>query len=261
MSAELSGKVALVTGGSKGIGLGIVRALRGAGAQVVVADIDEESFAACDLAGDPGAVRFVRADATAQDGVEQAIAATQAAFGSLDCMVCNAGGPAGALGRIVDTAPDDFDDALRLTVRSAFLGIRAAGRHMIDHGKHGSIVTIGSISAQAAGAGPPIYSAAKAAVVRLTQNAAGELAPHGIRVNSISPGLILTENMRYAGFGEDHVSRFQPLQTAGLPGHVGDAAVFLASDAARFVAGADLVVDGAALAEGIALYGKLGFNG
>ena len=79
-------------------------------------------------------------------------------------------------------------------------------------------------------------------------------------MNSISPGLILTETMRAAGFGDDHVSQFQPLAKAGLTDHIGDAAVFLASDSAAFIAGADLVVDGAALAAGISLYSKLGFN-
>lgn len=261
MSATLTGQTALVTGGAKGIGLGVARSLHSAGARVVIADIDRGAFDAANLAGESDTVLFVEADATSESGVQQAIETAQARFGGFDCMVCNAGGPAGALGRIIDTAPDDFDDAIRLTLRSAFLGIRAAARHMIAQGTAGRIITIGSISAQAAGAGPPIYSAAKAALVRLTQNAAGELAPHGIRVNSISPGLILTENMRAAGFADAHVSQFQPLHTAGLPDHVGAAAVFLASAAADFVAGADLVVDGAALAEGITLYGKLGFNG
>lgn len=260
MSGTLAGKVALVTGGAKGIGLGVARSLHTAGAKVVIADLDRAGFLASPL-GDAGeSVLFVEADATAEQDVARSIEAAQTGFGGLDIMVCNAGGPAGAIGRIMDTAPQDFDDALRLTLRSAFLSIRAAGHHMIAHGTKGRIITIGSISAQAAGAGPPIYSAAKAALVRLTQNAAGELAPHGIQVNSISPGLILTEQMRNAGLGEDHVSQFQPLAKAGLPEHVGAAAVFLAGDSAQFIAGADLVVDGAALAAGIAIYSKLGFG-
>jgi NAD(P)-dependent dehydrogenase (short-subunit alcohol dehydrogenase family) len=261
MTASLEGRIALVTGGAKGIGLGIVRKLLEAGAQVAVADIDGTSFAASGLAEQADRVHFVPADATVAEDVERAVAATVERFGRLDCMVCNAGGPAGALGRILDTAPEDFDAAVALTLRSAFLGIRAAGRQMVAAGTGGRIVTIGSISAQAAGAGPPIYSTAKAALVRLTQNAAAELAPHGIQVNSISPGLILTEAMRSAGFEDSHVARFQPLAKAGLPAHVGDAVVFLAGPAADFVAGADLVVDGAALAEGIGLYARLGFNG
>jgi len=261
MSAPLAGQVALVTGGSKDIGLGIARKLLEAGANVAIADIDQAGFTASGLAEDGERVHFVEANATVAHDVERAVAATAERFGRLDCMVCNAGGPAGALGRILDTTPDDFDDAVTLTLRSAFLGIRAAGRHMIASGTGGRIVTIGSISAQAAGAGPPIYSTAKAALVRLTQNAAAELAPHGIRVNSISPGLILTEAMRSAGFEESHAARLQPLAKAGLPADVGDAVVFLAGPAAGFVAGADLVVDGAALAEGVGLYAKLGFDG
>ena len=261
MTGSLAGKTALVTGGAKGIGLGIARNLLHAGARVVIADIDRDSFERSDLAGQGERVHFVEASATVESDVQRAIETAAEMFGPLDCMVCNAGGPAGALGRIIDTSPQDFDDAVTLTLRSAFLGIRAAARHMIDAGTAGRIITIGSISAQAAGAGPPIYSTAKAALVRLTKNAAAELAPHGIQVNSISPGLILTENMRAAGFTEDHVSRFQPLPKAGLPDHVGAAVVFLAGEAADFIAGTDLVVDGAALADGIGLYAKLGFNG
>lgn len=260
MSGTLAGKVALVTGGSKGIGLGVARSLHAEGAKVVIADLDPAGFAASPLADAGGSVLFVEADATAEADVARAVEAAGATFGGLDIMVCNAGGPAGAIGRVMDTAPQDFDDALRLTLRSAFLGIRAAGQHMMAHRTQGRIITIGSISAQAAGAGPPIYSAAKAALVRLTQNAAGELAPHGIRVNSISPGLILTEQMRGAGFADAHAALLQPLACAGLPEHVGAAAVFLAGDASAFVAGADLVVDGAALAAGIGLYSKLGFS-
>lgn len=260
LNGSLSGKVALVTGGSKGIGLGISRHLFQAGAQIAIADLDRDSFERSDLAHQSERVHFIQANATVEGDVERAVEETVSRFGTLDCMVCNAGGPAGALGRILDTSPEDFDDALTLTLRSAFLGIRAAGRQMIANGTAGRIITIGSISAQAGGAGPPIYSAAKAALVRLTQNAAAELAPNGIQVNSISPGLILTENMRSAGFAEQHVSQFQPLKKAGLPDHVGAAVVFLAGDAADFIAGTDLVVDGAALAEGINFYAKLGFG-
>lgn len=261
MTGVLTGKVALVTGGSKGIGLGVARKLHAAGANVVIADLDGAAFASSPLATVGDSVRFITADATEEADVQRAVDTAASTFGALHCMVCNAGGPAGAIGPIMATTPADFDDAIRLTLRSVFLGIRTAARHMIDSATRGEIITIGSVSAQAAGAGPPVYSAAKAALVRLTQNAAGELAPQGIRVNSISPGLILTEQMRGAGFTDQAASHMQPLRMAGLPDHVGDAAVFLASEAAAFVAGADLVVDGGALGEGIALYSKLGFNG
>jgi len=257
MCVMLAGKTALVTGGALGIGLGVTRKLVAAGAKVTVADLKRGNL---DQSGvSPDSITFFEGDMTDESGVRAAIAFAVQTFGPLDYVVCNVGGPAGALGKVVESRVEDFDDALRLTMRSAFLGLKHAGAYFIQAQRSGAITTIGSISAQAAGAGPSIYSAAKAGVVRLTLNAAGELAGKNIRVNCISPGLILTELMRSAGVDESVTSKFQPLPMAGLPEHVGDAAVFLASDAASFISGADLVVDGAALAEGVGLYKKLGF--
>ncbi len=253
----LAGKTALVTGGALGIGLGVTRKLIAAGAKVTVADLDTGGLEAAGLPGD--AVAFIKGDMTEEADLARAIAFAAERFGALDCVVCNVGGPGGALGRIADTQPADFDDAIRLTMRSVFLGLRGAANYFTAHQRAGSIITIGSISAHAGGAGPAIYSAAKAGVVRLTLNAAGELSGKNIRVNCISPGLILTERMRMGGVDETMTPHFQPLPVAGLPDHVGDAAVYLMSDAAAFVSGADLVVDGAALADGIGLYKKLGF--
>lgn len=253
----LAGKTALVTGGALGIGLGVTRRLVAAGAKVTVADLKRGNLDQAELPA--GSIAFFEGDMTDEAGVQGAIRFAVERFGALDYVVCNVGGPAGALGKIVDSRVEDFDDALRLTFRSAFLGLKCAAAYFIDAQRPGAITTIGSVSAQAAGAGPSIYSAAKAGVVRLTLNAAGELSGRSIRVNCISPGLILTELMRSAGVDEGVTSKFQPLPVAGLPEHVGDAAVFLASEAAAFISGADLVVDGAALAEGVGLYKKLGF--
>lgn len=253
----LAGKTVLVTGGGLGIGLGVTRKLIAAGAKVTVADIKRGGL---DAAGLPsGSFAFIEGDMTVEADVERAMAFAVKSFGPLDCVVANVGGPAGALGKIVDVEADDFDAAIRITLRSTFLAIKKGAAYFIAEQRPGVITTIGSISAHAAGAGPGIYSAAKAAVVRLTQNAAAELSAKRIRVNSISPGVILTELMRSAGVDESVTRNFQPLPVAGLPDHVGDAAAFLLSDAAAFISGTDLVVDGAALAEGVGVFKKLGF--
>lgn len=253
----LEGKTALVTGGGLGIGLGITRKLIAAGAKVTIADIGQGGLEAAGLPS--GSYAFIEGDMTVEADVRRAIAFAVESFGPLDCVVANVGGPAGALGKIVDVSVEDFDAAVRLTLRAAFLGVKNAAAHFLAEQRPGIITTIGSISAHVAGAGPGVYSAAKAGVVRLTQNAAAELSARRIRVNSISPGVILTELMRSAGVDESVTAHFQPLPVAGLPDHVGDAAVFLMSDAAAFISGADLVVDGAALAEGVGVYKKLGF--
>lgn len=261
MSHELAGKIAVVTGGAKGIGWGIAERFLVGGARVVILDMDGNALASAgDRArslGHGGSVEIVQGDAAAPEGVAAAIETARRRFAGLDCMVCNAGGPAGALGPVLDTSLEQFDAAMALNLRSAFIGITLAARALIEQGRGGSILTMGSISAQAGGAGPPVYSAAKAGLVRLVKNVSAEFAPHAIRVNSLSPGLILTPSFEAAGATPEFASGLQPLRLAGRPSHVGDAAVFLASDKAAFITGCDFVIDGGALAEGIGLYRKL----
>lgn len=261
MSGRLAGKSAVITAGADGIGWGIAERFLEEGAQVVVADVDPVRG---DLAGARAHAmaagerfRFIAADATQAAPVTAAIALAVAAFGRLDCMVNNAGGPGPSLGGIIDTAPVAFDATIALTLRSAYLGIHLAARQFLAQGGGGVILSTGSISAHVGGAGPAIYGAAKAALANLSRSAAAELAPHGIRVNTISPGLILTPTFEASGATPEFAATLQPLPVAGCPRDIGNAAVFLASDEARFVAGSDLVVDGAAMAGGIDLYRKL----
>ena len=262
MSCRLNERVALVTAGADGIGWGITERFLAEGAKVLLTDIDatsgERAMRRAVDAGHGGSIDFMPLDATVEADVAKAIDHVIDRFGGFDTMVCNAGGPAGAYGQALDTPIELFDAAVALTLRSAFIGLRLAGRSMIERGTAGSIVTTASISAHIGGAGPAVYSAAKAAVVRLTQNMAAELAPYRIRANSISPGLILTPTFQAAGATPEMVAQLQPLAAAGSPRHIGDAAVFLASQEAAFVSGADIIIDGAAVAEGISLYRKLG---
>lgn len=261
MSGRLQDRVALITGGGDGIGWGVAAQMLRAGAYVMIAERDpcrsERALADARAAGYRERVAAIACDATCETQVQQAIAATAERFGGLDIMVNNVGGPGDALGPIAQTPPSSFDAVIALTLRSAYLGIHFAARHMIAQARGGVILSTASISAYAGGAGPPIYSAAKAALVRLSHNAAAELAPYGIRVNTLSPGLILTPTFEASGATPAFAASLQPLAEAGRPVHVGDAAVFLASDEARFIAGSDLVVDGAALADGLGLWKKL----
>lgn len=258
---RLAGKSAVVTGGADGIGWGIAERFLEEGAAVVVADIDPargaQAVARAEAMGAAARLRFITTDATRAGALAAAIALAAEAFGRLDCMVNNAGGPGPSLGGILDTAPEAFDATVALTLRSAYLGLHLAARRFVEQGGGGVILSTASISAHVGGAGPAAYGAAKAALIRLSQSAAAELAPHGIRVNTISPGLILTPTFEASGAGPDFAATLQPLPVAGRPRDIGDAAVFLASDEARFVAGGDFVIDGAAMAGGIDLYRKL----
>jgi NAD(P)-dependent dehydrogenase (short-subunit alcohol dehydrogenase family) len=192
---------------------------------------------------------FVRCDVSAEADVQAAVARALDAFGRLDCMFNNAGLP-GAVGAITETSVADWDRTFAVNVRGVFLGIKHAATAMRAHG--GSIINTASIAALNAGAGPAAYSSCKAAVVGLTKSAALELAAQRIRVNALCPGLILTPLLErgQAGALPQVLQRAQPWPEAGLPEHVADAALFLASDESRFITGESLVVDGGITARG-----------
>lgn len=250
---SLPGKVALVTGGASGIGAGVCRHFVDAGAFVVVADVDEERGRS--LAEELGdAAVFRRVDVTREEDIAAAVTDTAATRGRLDCLVNNAG-RMGSWRFAEDISAEEWDEAFRLLCRSAFLGIKHASRVMRDHGG-GSIVNTGSVAGLRAGYGPHPYGAAKAAVVQLTRSSAVELAPHGIRVNAMTPGGVAT---RIVGHGagltgsalDDSAERvreslrdFQPVPRSGEPQDLAAVAAFLASDASSFLTGQEIVVDG-----------------
>jgi NAD(P)-dependent dehydrogenase (short-subunit alcohol dehydrogenase family) len=250
-TGRLEGRVALVTGGASGMGCDTVRRFVEEGARVVVADLNEENGkrVAEELGGER--VRFVRADVSQEQDVEAAVSLAREAFGRLDCVFNNAG-LGGALGPLTETRVEDWDYTFSVLVRGVFLGIKHGALAMQEGEGGGSIINTASVAGLSGGAGPAAYSACKAAVINLTRAAALELAEHRIRVNAICPGGILTP-LLHRGFpeqAEERLRSLQPWPEAGRGEHIAGAALFLASDDARFVTGEALVVDGGLTAAG-----------
>lgn len=261
-AGRLEGKVALVTGGASGIGRASTLRFCAEGARVVMADYNEasgdETLALAEKAGVANRVRFVRTDVSAEEDVAEAVARTVDEFGRLDVVFNNAG-VGGAFGTITDIHVEDWDYTFAVLVRGVFLGTKHAARVMRDQGGGGAIVNTASVAGLSGGGGPQAYSAAKAAVINFTRTTAVELAPQRIRVNAICPGVILTP-LLHRGREEKmaHViDSVQPWPDGGRPEDIAAAALYLASDEARFVTGEALVVDGGLTAAGPAMTGPL----
>ncbi|MBP8297301.1 MAG: SDR family oxidoreductase [Burkholderiales bacterium] len=240
---DLSGRVALVTGSSQGIGLAIAQRLREAGAAVMRnarsgADSGHERS---DTATPDTA--FHAADVATEDGARALVAATLARFGRLDIVINNAG--LQTRGAWSDIDADAWDAVMAANARSVHLVVGAAVPAIRASGSGGAIVNIASVRAERPGSGMSHYSASKAAVVALTRGLAAELGPLGIRVNAISPGLIDRPGLEESW--PEGVARFRqdaPLGRIGRPADVANACVFLASPAADWITGVNLVVDG-----------------
>ncbi len=262
MTDRLAGKVAVITGGSSGIGKATVLRFLDEGARVVVGDLNEASNETLiNEVADHDRLRVLRTDVSDEDQVAALVAAAVDAFGRLDVMFNNAG-IGGAFGPLVETDVEHWDRTFAVLTRSVFLGMKHAARVMIPQGG-GSIVNTASIAGRGGGAGPLAYSGAKAAVINITLNAAVELAPHRIRVNAICPGFIRTplavgrnEAAVVAG-----VVSGQPWPEVGEGADIAGACLFLASDDAGFITGESITVDGGLLAAGPDLNGKVDSTG
>ena len=253
MTGRLEGKVALVTGGCSGIGLGTVELFVAEGAKVLAADVQDSKGAALELRF-PHAVRYAHCDVTAEDDIAGACALASEAFGGLDILFNNAG-HAGLPGGLETLTVEGWDQTFALLVRGPALGMKHARPLMLARGG-GSIINTASVAGLQAGWGPIAYSAAKAAVIHLSRCAAAELSPHRVRVNAICPGLIATSIFGTAlGMpreGADQMAALvaqnahvaQPVPKPGLPEDIARAALYLASDDSLFVTGTYLLVDG-----------------
>ncbi len=253
----LEGKVAVITGGTSGIGARTAEVFVAAGAKVVIAGRRKERGEK--LARKLGeAASFIRTDVSQEADVQAMIEHAVDRFGRLDCLVNNAG-RGSQFTTIADVDLEQFDAVIAVHVRAVLAGMKYAVRVMAAQGT-GSIINVASVNGIRAGLGGHYYSAAKAASIHLTRCAAVELGEKGIRVNSISPGMIATGAFGKYGDvpsdeADDHpeyaeaairsvAPRWQPLQSVGRVEDIAQAALFLASDASRFVTGHNLVVDG-----------------
>jgi 3-oxoacyl-[acyl-carrier protein] reductase len=240
--------VVLVTGGASGLGLGMATAMAAHGAAIVLACRRPETGepAAADLREAGHDVRCVRCDVTSADDLRAAVDAAVATHGRLDCMVHNAIAPPGGPTLIQDVAQDQWDAMLATAVRAPFEGARAAHPHLRDAG--GSMILMTSSAGMEGSASLPVYAMVKAAQRSMAKGLAVEWGTDGIRVNCIAPVAVTPAMERAYGQNpvlQERLLKRTPLGRIGDPvDDVGPAAVFLASDMARFVTGQTLVVDG-----------------
>ncbi|MGE8408822.1 MAG: 3-oxoacyl-ACP reductase family protein [Pseudomonas sp.] len=242
-SSSLSGKVALVQGGSRGIGAAIVKRLAEQGAAVAFTYVSSQAVANAlqqQITANGGKALALRADSADAEAVQQAVDATVAHFGRLDILVNNAG--VLAVGPLESFSLEDFDRTLAVNVRSVFVATQAAARHM---GQGGRIINIGSTNAERmpfAGGGP--YAMSKAALVGLTRGLARDLGPRGITINNVQPGPVDTDMNPATGEFAESLMGFMAVGRYGKVEEVASFVAYLASPEAAYITGASLTIDG-----------------
>jgi 3alpha(or 20beta)-hydroxysteroid dehydrogenase len=241
--ARLNDKVAIVTGGARGMGAATSRVFAAAGAKVVIADVLDADGArlAAEIGGN---VRFLHLDVTDESNWQQVIQETIRAFGNIDALVNNAG--VLLFRTIADTSKADFERVLSVNLVGTFLGTKLVGAHMVANGR-GSIVNVSSVDGMKGANGLGAYCSSKWGIRGLTKVAAMEFGHKGVRVNSVHPGGIDTAmGNPYAEPKEKVNQRYTmvPLQRVGEPEEVARTSLFLASDEASYLCGAEIAVDG-----------------
>jgi 3-oxoacyl-[acyl-carrier protein] reductase len=261
---ELADRSALVTGAASGIGLGIARRLIAKGAAVAVVDLELEAARekAEAISSEGGRAIGIAADVSSSSDVARAFDEASEAYGEVALLFNNAGWA--NMAPIVDTTEDDWDRAFAVCARGTFLCTREAARRWSAGGVTGAIVNTSSINYDVTSEGICAYAAAKAAVSSFTKTAALELAPHGIRVNAVAPGITRTA-MSEGGFlqgrmGEEFIAH-TPLGRFAEPEDIARAAVFLASEDAGWITGVTLAVDGGTHMRGLHNYWAVATEG
>jgi NAD(P)-dependent dehydrogenase (short-subunit alcohol dehydrogenase family) len=251
MTGRLAGKVALVTGAASGLGAETARRLAREGAAVMLSDlsIGDGEVVTAEIIASGGRAAFIAHDVTSEDDWTAAVAGTTTVFGRLDILVNNAGIVGNQL-ELMTHSLADWRRILAVNLDGVFLGMRAVGPVMAGQGG-GSIINLSSIMGKVAMPNVTAYAASKGGVLMLTKAAAVEWAPLGIRVNSVHPGFIDTPMVANALHAAENGNEMRsaimaahPLGRLGVPREIADAVVFLASDEASFMTGAELVVDG-----------------
>lgn len=267
MSAAFDGRVVVVTGGASGIGEACVRRFVSDGAVVVIADVQDDRGAA--LAAELGdRAEYVRTDVTREEDVEALVDGVVARHGSLDVLFANAG-VFGAVGPIAETRATDADITIAVNLRGTLLCLKHAVRVMVPQGR-GSIIATGSPGGLIGGVGPHVYSATKAGIIGLVRSVAAEVREHGLRVNTVVPGAIVSAMTAdvVAGDAAD-IDKAASLMGAGsmmgrpgVPDDLAGAVAFLAGDDAAYITGSELMVDaGYTHAWGSAAFAKGAFVG
>ena len=243
---DLKGRVAVVTGGGRGIGAGIALRFAEAGARVALSYHAEPAPAqalAKTIEKEGGAALVVPADVTQAEDINALRETAVKKFGRIYVWISNAG--IYPLGPILELDQAAWQSVIDANLSSVHLGTQAAASQMVEQGNSGAIINIASIEAHYPGPAHAHYSASKSGVVMYTRSAASELGEHSIRVNSVSPGLIWREGIETSWpEGVSRYTKAAALGRLGQPADVADACLFLASPAARWISGTDLIVDG-----------------
>jgi NAD(P)-dependent dehydrogenase (short-subunit alcohol dehydrogenase family) len=250
MAGRVEGKVALVTGAGSGLGAESARRLAREGAAVVLTDIsaDAGQAVADGIADAGGKALFLTQNVADQARWAEVVAETLKAFGRLDVLVNNAGVAGG--GPLLETTFEAWRQLMDINLDGVFLGMKAAAPVMVEAGR-GSIINLSSILGKVGSPGAPAYCASKGGVALLSKATALELAPFGVRVNSVHPGFIETpmvagalRDVENANEMRDMIISRHALGRLGVPREIADGIVFLASDESSFMTGAELVIDG-----------------